>query len=293
MQIRNYREHPFHLLGKDIKIAGMAGPHNNDSIDEVFISLRDEAHRTVMIGLHEENYSEEKAKEHGIDYHYIPVEDYAQAVSTDVYDNIYNILIKATEEGKQVSIHCGAGNGRTGVALSTLKLRELIEKQVMTNPAILDEASEKTEMIYVPWNNAEVPCSPLVKAAVESIRTERFPIDTENGIESVEAIEDVDVLHVYEQHLKNLIKTELSLPTSMHSEPVHQIPDVFSMANISILLAGDVNKAKEQLIEVANLMKQVVEPNPPEMKEASPPVEEKEEKKELQDGPDPNRPKQR
>ncbi len=203
----NYRTHDFHLFGKALSIGGMAGLHNNANNHDPLIYLRDTAKRVVLIGLHETHNFTDVANLHGIEYHYIPIPDFEPTpIDPAKYDAIYVALKKATAEGKQVAIHCGSGNGRTGTALTSLKLRELIETAAARNPAILDENPGKTTSVHSTING-KVACTPFVKAAVEGIRNQSNPVDV--GSKSVETTNDIHTLIAYEKHLRLVIKQEL------------------------------------------------------------------------------------
>lgn len=236
MRPKNYRAHRFHLLGRDLTIAGMASPHNNSSINNALAYLRDNEKRTVLIGLNETNFTID-ATNNGLEYHHIPVPDFAaNPVSPAKYDAIYAVVKKAIEEGKAVTIHSGAGDGRTGTALASLKLRELLEIEAKDNPSILDDNPGNTTSVHAAMvYNGYIPCTPLVKAAVEGIRTQRIATDN-SGSHSVETENDIYTLIQYEKHLRLVIKEELKAkqeierlaaplaPVQPEPEPVHVEP---------------------------------------------------------------------
>lgn len=205
----NYRTNQFHLFDRDFTIAGMQGAHNTGNPGATLRYLHEHDHRAVLIGLHEKNFTEIATK-NGLEYHWIPIPDFSDEVSDETYDSIYEAVKQAVEAGKQVTIHCGSGDGRTGTALASLKLRELLEQSAQHDPSILDDKPEKSATVLIK-GIVEYPCTPFVKEAIEKIRTERVPIsDLKAGRRSVESHDDIDILIGYEAHLRAAIKKELS-----------------------------------------------------------------------------------
>ena len=216
----NYRKHYFHLFGKDLQIAGMAGPHfkskpGDDFVDRSLDYLKQHEQRDVLIGLNDKHDFSEKASEHGLQYYYFPITDYVdkpdsltEPIPPKIYDAIYTTIKEATEEGKKVSIHCGAGDGRTGTALACLKLRELLEAQAQLDPSTLDSDTEATCSVYSLADMEFYKCTLLVNAAVQAVRYQR-EADNSYGRMSVESENDIKTLILYEQHLRRILKAEL------------------------------------------------------------------------------------
>lgn len=207
----NYRKNQFHLFDKDFTIAGMQGAHNTPDPRATLRYLVEHDHRSVLIGLHEKNYADIATKS-GLEYHWIPIPDFSDKISHDTYDNIYETVKQAVEAGKQVTIHCGSGDGRTGTALAALKLRELLEEAAKKDPSVLDSNPDKNVQVLLK-GIVDYPCTPFVKEAIEKIRTERIPqsvSDMKAGRRSVESDDDVNNLIAYETHLRAVIKEELS-----------------------------------------------------------------------------------
>lgn len=241
----NYRTHHFHLFDRDLSIGGMAGPHHNTDRKGALNYLSQHEKSEVLIGLHETDFSKD-ANENGLEYHFIPIPDFISSpVSPEKYDAIYSAVKKATEEGKGVTIHCGAGDGRTGTALACLKLRELMEKAAREDVRSLDESPNNITTVYATRvHDRNVPCTPLVKAAVEELRQQRTAID-ESGSHSVETENEIHTLIEYEKHLRLVIKEELL--TQKDTAPVPPRVERGSTASISLLLAGDLKKARDHL----------------------------------------------
>ncbi len=211
---KNYRAHDFHILGEDISIGGMAGLHHNYNMNTALRYLKDTEKRVVLIGMHEKFNFTAVANRHRIEYYHVPVGDLLNTpIHPEIYDVIYGVVKKATTKGKRVTISCGAGDGRTGTALASLKLRELLEKTAKENPLILAESPGKTEMVKIPIGTEEslpniVPCTPFVKAAVEGVRNQRSAPD-DSGLNSVETSNDIATLIAYEVHLRRVITAEI------------------------------------------------------------------------------------
>ena len=219
-----YREYELNLSGIKTNIAGMAGPHNNDGLNgkltkqEVFQYLKQKG-RDVLIGLHESEHFEKEAEAAGLEYKYIPILDLTNTpISPETYDAIYEVVIKAIQEGKSVSIHCGSGAGRTGTAIASLKLHEILERAVKDNPLILDHDPEITTSIFTTWSG-RVPCTPFVEKAIKGARQEIVPVGGGvHGIQSVETENDVRTLMNYEKHLRMQMKEMLQKQESLTTE---------------------------------------------------------------------------
>ena len=214
----NFRVNKFTLGGKEVLIAGMARPNYNDeyAVQARLKYLRDVENRTVLMGLYQNSF-EAQAKAQGLEYYHIPVHDLpgkGHPISPERYDKIYEVVKKATSEGKLVTIHCGAGDGRTGTALASLKLRELLEQQASVKSSTLDDIPGKTVSVHVSYGGAkDVPCTPFVKLAVEAVRQQRIVSSNADlsGSHSVETENDIDTLMNYEAHLRQKIKQELQV----------------------------------------------------------------------------------
>ncbi len=214
----NYRTHDFHLFDRNLKIGGMARPnYGNQNTERTLEQLQHINPNIVLIGLYKKYDFSSEAEVARLPYLFIPITDY-QITPPETYDQIYAAVKQATSDGRQVIIHCGAGNGRTGAALAALKLRELLESAAKIDSSILDEDPDPVaENILLSEILEDCPCSPLVKQAVESIRLNRQTLDdSDNGSESIESASDVASLISYEKHLRTLIKQELEEDTKEH-----------------------------------------------------------------------------
>jgi hypothetical protein len=207
----NYRTNAFHLFDQDLNIGGMARPnYNNQNTETTLTHLSQILPDSILIGLYEKYDFSSEAAAAGLNYVFIPVKDY-EITPPEIYDNIYAAVKEATSDGHQVTIHCGAGNGRTGAALVALKLREMLETAAKEDPSILDEAPDPAATnVLLSELLIDYPCSALVKVAIESIRQNRSTFNnSENGTDSIESPTDIASLLLYETHLRQLIKQEL------------------------------------------------------------------------------------
>lgn len=180
--------------------------HHGPYINEAMMYLAEDEHISVVIGLKEKNYSEDVEKV-GLHYFHVPIADWGGA-STEQYERIYELVKQATKEGKKVVIHCGAGDGRTGGALASLKLRQILTDIAHDHPSMLDDIPDKITTVYSYYYDREIECTPLVKEAIERVRNERESLD-DSGKYSVESPTDIDALIQYETYLRGIIKGEL------------------------------------------------------------------------------------
>ena len=144
-------------------------------------------------------------------YTHIEIDDWlgtpskhAEKIEPSVYDNIYDAVKSAQRAGLKIAIHCEEGRGRTGTAIATLKLRELLEKAYIANPAMIEMEqikSKRLDVIDFDENHRKKNCSvavtPFVKEAVDYVRS----FDNSNNT-SVETLHDIETLLVYEQYLR-------------------------------------------------------------------------------------------
>lgn len=218
----HFRKNKFRLAGKEIIVAGMGGPHNNSLMTPKLALqlLKEKYEMDVVIGLHEEKNFTAEATEVGLKYHYMFVNDHTR-IKPKIFNKIYEIVKKASDEGKKVTIHCGGGMARTGAALASLKLRELIEQEYKEDPTMLTRPVALSEYEYLDgfsWQRGvfvknDLRGSPLVMRAIRAIRNECFECsDSNTGKNSIEIQTDVDSLMEYEAYLKQQLYLALYPP---------------------------------------------------------------------------------
>lgn len=140
-------------------------------------------------------------------------------ISPAVYDAIYLAAKKAQDKGKKIAIHCGAGDGRTGTALASLKLREILDDEYSKNNINFDNPPNMTEQIHTEFGGLKdgagcnVNVTPFVKKAIEKIRSFDKP-----GHHSVESPNDVATLIMYERHLLNQLSLKHQNKTLMYPQ---------------------------------------------------------------------------
>ena len=229
----NYRQHPLHISGVDIYVGGMAAPDrrnlNPDAAIE-YLNQQASPHQGVLIGLKEQSF-EKLANRHHLDYYHLPIPDFT-AVSPQTYHQLYQYVARFTAENRPVTIHCGAGNGRTGTAIASLKLREILEREAGIQPDILEAPQTIDSQIIASMTGDRVPCSRFVKEAVESVREQRVtvPDSTNNGSGSVETVTDINALLEYENFIKNELikerKQTLIMPLIADMDNTISHPDI-------------------------------------------------------------------
>lgn len=57
--------------------------------------------------------------------------------------------MKAVNAGKKVAIHCGAGDSRTGTALFSLMLRQLLEEELANDADNIEVIQKKSESLHM------------------------------------------------------------------------------------------------------------------------------------------------
>lgn len=210
MPAENYREVPFQLNGSPLTIGGFARPLAPDAISDLH-----EHHAIGALVSLSGNYTEQVAAAGiNLDYYtsgqkvnvfdwYKTPSNQCQPIPPSVYDEVYNAVCKAQEAGLKIAVHCGAGDGRTGTALASLKLRELLEKEYQQNKEMINTKQNMSEVIHAEFGAAQngestnVKVTPLVYEAIIAVREFDNP-----GHHSVESPNDMRTLMIYENKLR-------------------------------------------------------------------------------------------
>src|SRR3990167_8513415 len=112
--------------------------NTNDSMD--FLKSNE---FNIIISLNPKAEYEQAAKERGIEYHSMYVEDFTTP-NIQILEKAFDIVSKATQEGKKVAVHCGEGFGRTGTVLAGIKLKTL-----MLNSTQQLKSQKKTAQVHI------------------------------------------------------------------------------------------------------------------------------------------------
>lgn len=230
MSLGNYRELPLRINGQDILIGGFKRPDDA----EVFDTLKNTHYVEAIISL-TGDYSELLTQAnmdlafytHGssvevYDWFQTPFEN-TQRIPPEIYDEIYNAVEKAQKHGKKIAIHCGAGDGRTGTALASLKLRELLEEEYVNNPGNLNKKQDKSENIHmhhgvIDEGGGDVAVTPLVKQAIEEVRSLSKSTTEVGHHSSVESRNDVESLMLYEEHLRETLTLQKKTESAQQAQ---------------------------------------------------------------------------
>lgn len=215
--IDNYREVPIKLNGQNIMVGGFSR-YEMDSNEGAMTRVKNKGVEAVVslagnykkqfenAGMDPKFYTSDTTAVY--DWFNTPYKE-GNEIKPEVYDAVYEAVVAAQKEGKKIAIHCGAGDGRTGTALSSLKLRELLEEAYNKNPKDFNSEQNKSEEIHMHHGvngslGGNVKVTPLVKQAIEEVRTKSVNADGSIGHhDSVESRNDVETLMLYEKHLRD------------------------------------------------------------------------------------------
>lgn len=190
----NYREVNFNLLELgNINIVGMARPnYKGMDVNKGLRYVKNQGY-DVIIGLNDKYNLTQSAFKNGLKYYYVPMKDFnSTPIKPADLNYIYETII--LESPNKIAIHCGAGTGRTGTVLASLKLREKLEQQWLVN-------SDYELFKEVGLKNVEIMytlCTGVVADTINSIRA----FDPMPGDASIENCNDVNTLSEYEVYLR-------------------------------------------------------------------------------------------
>ncbi|MDF1759163.1 MAG: dual specificity protein phosphatase family protein [Coxiellaceae bacterium] len=158
---------------------------------------------TTILNLHETRDDRAAAEAEGLKYIDMPLKDF-ESVSSKHLDQIYSRVTEAMSNNEPVVIHCGAGNGRTAVALASLKIHELLQQQFIAGKPFKKVTAQTraalTETVTFTTSEPDARCSPITKAAIGLIRAAGYE-GTNHGASSIEKPGDVGDLNNHEKIL--------------------------------------------------------------------------------------------
>lgn len=183
----NYRETCFDFgLGKDVWVAALARPDNGQDPIRTMEHLK-KNRVSVIFGLDVLPQFISMAERLGIVYFDVSIPDFT-APDLQLYDRVYEEVLKYAVDDQKVAIHCRGGIGRTGTILAALKLKE------MSKIGLFFEGDTALDRAVVCLDSHPVLATVNVNAAVLAIRKiagNEHAVETSEQIESLCRYEDI------------------------------------------------------------------------------------------------------
>lgn len=212
---KNFRTNAYHLFDRGVKVAGLAGPHNNGEDHRWVYQFLKGHDFHMLIGLHDEHDFTKEAQSENLDYHYIKLDDFAQdGIPPEKIAEIISVIEEQVSQGRNVAIHCGTGNGRTGLIMAALKLIEIYSMAIKGDASLLDEDITWKEgaIVEAKMTGQRVPTTRFIKEAVETIRKESVgnALEPHAGEAAVETLADLMSLLNYQKNLQEELRPTLN-----------------------------------------------------------------------------------
>ncbi len=202
----NYRELPLFLIagikGYPSLVGGMAHPYQPDPTMR-WLEQRGMRH---VISLHEFSNHSRNARQAGLGYTHHPIKDFS-FIPASTHEKIFEQVRLHMIQQRLVTIHCDAGDGRTGTILAGLKLRERFQHQFVSQPDALRQPIVRTKSRGEYYG---VSCSTLVTQVIDEVRTAGYE-NTHNGTSSIENKKDIKSINEYETALRKKFSRYLDL----------------------------------------------------------------------------------
>jgi hypothetical protein len=242
----NFRElHSAHLpAGCPDKIAGMGYPGRYQATGEIepelvgydcrYLNKQGYAQLLSLDTSHLQPLIDKHTEENAITHLAHTIGDWTPPTAKD-FDTVYQAVKNA--DGP-ITIHCMAGDGRTGTQMAALVLRRLIEDDIkgiaLTSDNTRPAKDKSITPSYIDEEEAPplpTPCSSRVATAITIVRELKSPDplctpDVEEiSIDSVETSAEIEALCDYEQTLleraqRLQAKKRLSLSTTCATRPI-------------------------------------------------------------------------
>lgn len=171
---KNYREIKMNLFGRNVTVAGLANPKNNENELGVFDFLQNRGFSKI-ISLHEEPTDpylvkyytgEDNSGREIIDKR---MSDWS-APNTDDFLELLRYIRNSNDNS--IALFCGEGFGRTGTFHAGLALYELMERKYNENKDCFNDFNPEKIMSFIPYkeNDSRVLMTSNVYEAIRKVR---------------------------------------------------------------------------------------------------------------------------
>jgi protein-tyrosine phosphatase len=141
------------------------------------------------------------------EYVYTPIDDYTTP-NLEQLEAFHSTVSQKVSENKKIIIHCGAGQGRSGTYIASLKVREAFDRKLANkgqNQAYFDKPPKPTETCQIKDNS--VRTTPLVFEVVTKMRESAKGLGQESQRDFlIEEADQMGILRSLEKSLWNMEK---------------------------------------------------------------------------------------
>jgi hypothetical protein len=187
----HYRVTPYQFGEHRLKVIGLARPDYQQDPEKVIRYLKVQGVSSIF-GLDLSSSLISLAQRYELKYFNVSIPDFS-APDISVYDLIYETVLAEHLKGHQVAVHCRAGIGRTGVVLAALKLKELAQ-----DSSFYESSQERQSLVKISFSPHPLPVTSNVFKAIELIRA------VPGNEDVIEVADQIESLHIYENHLRSL-----------------------------------------------------------------------------------------
>ena len=212
----NYRTVRIELDGMRFQVSGMASMKYNKRLprSKLLGSVLPATNVKNYVNLEHANSPEKVQWEmRGGTYTFIPMTGGQEGFNTgkiEEFERFYLNVTRAARKGQNSVVHCGEGWGRTGTMLASLKLREMIDKQLAADPTFARTQLRALETDSYAKDSIElgkyspvptVTGAAMVIKAIRKIRSAPISGEATEGGASVEVPGQVEALTDYYFHI--------------------------------------------------------------------------------------------